>query len=77
MTRAVVLYISDILQQMEDALEFVRGMTYEQFLRDKKTINAVLRAIEVIGEATKMSRKASGPDTRIYPGKRWPVCEIK
>lgn len=53
MTRAVVLYISDILQQMEDALEFVRGMTYEQFLRDKKTINAVLRAIEVIGEATK------------------------
>jgi uncharacterized protein with HEPN domain len=53
MTRAVELYISDILQQMEDALEFVQGMTYEQFVRDKKTINAVLRSIEVIGEAAK------------------------
>lgn len=53
MTRAVVLYISDILEQMMDALEFVQGMTYEQFVKDKKTINAVLRSIEVIGEATK------------------------
>jgi uncharacterized protein with HEPN domain len=53
MTRAVVLYISDILQQMEDALEFIQGITYEQFVGDKKTINAVLRSIEVIGEAAK------------------------
>lgn len=53
MKRAVVLYIRDILQQMDDALEFIQGMTYEQFLGDKKTINAVLRSIEVIGEAAK------------------------
>jgi len=53
MTRAVVLYISDILQQMEYALEFIQGITYEQFVGDKKTINAVLRSIEVIGEAAK------------------------
>jgi uncharacterized protein with HEPN domain len=65
MTRAVELYISDILQQMEDALEFVQGMTYEQFVRDKKTINAVLRSIEVIGEAAKNvpeSIRAQYPD---------------
>ncbi|MGB9776097.1 MAG: DUF86 domain-containing protein [Anaerolineae bacterium] len=53
MTRAVVLYLRDILQQMNDALEFVQGMTYEQFLQDKKTINAVLRSLEVMGEAAK------------------------
>jgi len=65
MTRAVELYIRDILQQMEDALEFVQGMTYEQFVRDKKTINAVLRSIEVIGEAAKNvpeSIRAQYPD---------------
>ena len=28
MTRAVVLYISDILQQMEDALEFIQGTSH-------------------------------------------------
>lgn len=28
-------------------------MYYEQFVADKKTINAVLRSIEVIGEAAK------------------------
>jgi len=62
MTRAVVLYISDILPQMDDALGFVRGMTYEQFAQDKKTINAVLRSIEVIGEAAKKcARERPGP----------------
>jgi len=28
-------------------------MNFEEFTRDKKTINAVVRSIEVIGEATK------------------------
>jgi uncharacterized protein with HEPN domain len=28
-------------------------MTYEQFIRDRKTLNAVVRSIEVIGEASK------------------------
>jgi len=28
-------------------------MTFEDFAKDKKTINAVIRSIEVIGEATK------------------------
>jgi uncharacterized protein with HEPN domain len=41
----------DILQNMRDAEQFIQGMTYEQFVADKKTMNAVLRSIEVIGEA--------------------------
>jgi len=28
-------------------------MSYEQFIKDKKTLNAVVRSIEVIGEASK------------------------
>lgn len=53
MTRHVALYIKDILQNMQDAGQFIEGMTYEQFVDDKKTFNAVVRAIEVIGEAAK------------------------
>lgn len=53
MTRHVVLYIKDILASMQDAEEFIEGMSYQQFVDDKKTFNAVVRAIEVIGEAAK------------------------
>jgi uncharacterized protein with HEPN domain len=38
---------------MNDTVEFIEGMSYEQFISDKKTMKAVLRSVEVIGEATK------------------------
>ena len=38
---------------MSDAEDFISGMSYEEFANDKKTLNAVLRSIEVIGEAAK------------------------
>jgi uncharacterized protein with HEPN domain len=53
MTRHVALYIKDILSNMRDAEQFIGGMSYQQFVDDKKTFNAVVRAIEVIGEAAK------------------------
>jgi len=53
MKRKISLYLRDILQHMADAESFVEGMTLKRFERDKKTLYAVLRAIEVIGEATK------------------------
>jgi uncharacterized protein with HEPN domain len=53
MNRNVALYLTDILQNMRDAEEFVLGLSYEQFAADKKTFNAVVRSIEIIGEAAK------------------------
>ncbi|HJW89568.1 MAG TPA: DUF86 domain-containing protein [Anaerolineales bacterium] len=53
MTRKFSVYIRDMLQNMLDSQDFIRGMSYEEFTADKKTINAVLRSIEVIGEAVK------------------------
>ncbi len=53
MTRSVSLFIKDTLQNMTDATEFIEGVSYDQFATDKKTLNAVLRSIEVIGEAAK------------------------
>lgn len=53
MSRDISLYFKDILQNMQEAEEFIRGLSREQFAADKKTLNAVLRSIEVIGEAAK------------------------
>ena len=53
MSRDISLYIKDILQNMRDAEEFIQELSYDQFLSDKKTLNAVVRSIEVIGEAAK------------------------
>ncbi len=53
MTRHVALYIKDILSNMQDAEQFIEGMSCQQFVDDKKTFNAVVRAMEVIGEAAK------------------------
>jgi uncharacterized protein with HEPN domain len=46
-------YLQDILVAVNDIDSFVGNMTYEQFIRDRKTLNAVVRSIEVIGEASK------------------------
>ncbi len=53
MSRNIALYIKDILQNMQEAVEFIQGMSYEQFIDDKRTLNAVVRSIEVIGEAAR------------------------
>lgn len=46
-------YVDDILDAIDKIEIFTRGMSYGQFSRDDKTVYAVTRALEVIGEATK------------------------
>ena len=46
-------HLNDILYAISKVDEFIGGLTYEQFLEDEKTQFAVIRAIEVMGEATK------------------------
>ena len=46
-------YLCDILNYSSDAIEFTRNITFEQFKKDKKTVYAVVRSLEVIGEATR------------------------
>ncbi|MEM0203751.1 MAG: DUF86 domain-containing protein [Archaeoglobaceae archaeon] len=53
MRREFLDYVEDIIKAMEDALSFVEGVDYGDFVKDKKTIYAVIRALEVIGEAVK------------------------
>ena len=46
-------YLLDIYQYGQDAIEFVRGMSREDFNTDRKTQLAVIHCITIIGEATK------------------------
>ena len=46
-------YLQDILDAVNNIESFVDGMTYEEFIKDRKTLNAVVRSIEIIGEASK------------------------
>lgn len=46
-------YVQDMVDSIIEIESFIAGMNFEAFSRDKKTINAVVRSVEVIGEATK------------------------
>ncbi len=51
--REIVDYLADIITAIDEVEEFTHGMDYDDFANDKKTINAVIRSLEVLGEATK------------------------
>jgi len=46
-------YLQDILAMMDKIEDFTAGMSQEDFLEDERTHFAVIRAMEVIGEAAK------------------------
>ena len=50
--RVLLDYLNDILESIFDIREFTVSMDKESFSNDKKTIKAVVRSLEVIGEAT-------------------------
>ena len=51
--RSTLDYLDNILDAAGKIETFTRGMSYEEFSGDDKTVYAVTRALEVIGEATK------------------------
>ncbi len=51
--RDYTLYLKDILGAIESIERFIAGMDLEAFQTDDKTASAVLRKLEIIGEAVK------------------------
>lgn len=52
--------VSDIAESIRRAEDYVKGMTYQKFLKDTKTQDAIVRNLEIIGEAA----KSISPDFR-------------
>jgi len=46
-------YLHDIQDALNRIAEYIQGMSWEGYLHDHKTQDAVVRNLEVIGEATK------------------------
>ena len=51
--RDLTLYLKDILAAMDSIELFIAGMTLKTFESDDKTSSAVIRKLEIIGEASK------------------------
>ena len=51
--RTFKVYFQDILDASQSILEYTKNYTLEKFSDDKKTIDAVIRNFEIIGEAAK------------------------
>lgn len=53
MSREYRLFLEDMRAACEKTLRFSQGLTLAEFLADAKTHDAVMRNLEVIGEAAK------------------------
>jgi uncharacterized protein with HEPN domain len=51
--RDLILYLQDIVVSIERIQEYLSGLDFPRFEQDYKTVDAVIRNFEVIGEASK------------------------
>ena len=47
------LYVEDILESLDLIKQYIGSMDFDDFRKDRKTIDAVVRNFEIIGEASK------------------------
>ena len=53
MSRDWRIYLDDILTSCKKVQRYTKGMTQKEFLSDERTYDAVVRNLEIIGEAAK------------------------
>jgi uncharacterized protein with HEPN domain len=66
------IYIRHILENIEKIQRYIEGITYEDFCSDEKTADAVLRCLEIIGEAAK---KVPSDFKEKHPEVKWREIE--
>jgi uncharacterized protein with HEPN domain len=53
MSRDVRLYLEDIQLSCQKIIRYTAGMSFDAFLKDDRTYDAVIRNLEIIGEAAR------------------------
>ncbi len=66
--------ISDILECIQRITTYTQDMTQSEFQADQKTIDAVLRNLEIIGEAARLIPEKSPNSIPIFPGTKCAPC---
>lgn len=51
--RTYKMYLDDIQTAMQRIAEYIEGFEFRSFKKDNKTVDAVIRNFEIIGEASK------------------------
>ena len=64
MPRDSSVYLEDILEAIARIRRYTRGLSREAFADDERTLDAVVRNLEVIGEAVKTYEAVSIPQAR-------------
>jgi uncharacterized protein with HEPN domain len=54
MPRDFEVYLEDMREAIAKISTYAAGLSREQFARDDKTVDAIIRNLEIIGEAAKM-----------------------
>ena len=53
MKRDYRLYVDELLEAVEKIAKYVEKLSFKEFCQDDKTVDAVIRNFEIIGEAAK------------------------
>ncbi|MCG2587205.1 DUF86 domain-containing protein [Rhodohalobacter sp. WB101] len=71
--RDYLFYLEDMLDSMERIMEYTDGLTFDEFQESNLITDAVIRNLEIIGEASK-----NVPEKSILPfhGKKCTAYEI-
>jgi uncharacterized protein with HEPN domain len=68
MSRDESLYLADIQECCEKVLKYTAGYTLKDLIHDDRTFDAILRNLEIIGEAVK---HVSDETKACYPQVKW------
>jgi len=69
--------LQHILDEANEVLRFVEGYDFSGFINDNKTVHAVIRSIEIIGEAAAKLSKNTKKNTLLFHGiKSWECVTI-
>lgn len=69
-------FASDIREAIRRILAYTAGMTEAAFMADLRTQDAVMRNLEIMGEATKNLTEEFRDNMPTSRGKVWPRCAI-
>ncbi len=63
-----LVFLDDVVEAIEKAEGFIKGVNFRQFAKDDKTVFACIRAIEIVGEAVK---RIPAETRKQYPDVPW------
>jgi uncharacterized protein with HEPN domain len=72
-SRDYLVYLEDMLNSVVKGLSFIKGFDFDTFKKDEKTQYALIRAIEITGEASKKIPKHIKDKYAEIPWRKEPV----